>query len=63
MRTNRINVVMPYEDLQAITEQYLRHATAIRDDQMVTSVNLPIEVNDEDMIELTVGVLEEGVVN
>lgn len=63
MHTNKIDVIVPYSDLQAVVGQYLRFAGAVQEDQLITSVIMPIEINDEDMVEISVGLLQEGNVN
>lgn len=52
---------MPKAHLGALVAGYLYKIEAIAQDQQITSMNIPVDVDENGNIEITVGVLKESI--
>lgn len=59
--TEPIHIIMPKAHLGALVAGYLYKIEAIAQDQQITSMNIPVDVDENGNIEITVGVLKESI--
>lgn len=57
--TNPIHIIMPKAHLGALVAGYLYKIEALAQDQQITSMNIPVDVDENGNIEITVGVIKE----
>ena len=62
VETTQIHFVIPLDHLGRIVTDYLYHVKAIDDNLgKVTSINIPVTIDDENNVTITVGVVEQAV--
>ncbi len=63
IETKKLTVFCPYDDIVQIMEQYLRQVEAVQPYQMVTGLGIPIQRNEENLVEVYVHLMDSGSLN
>ena len=58
LTSKRLTVFAPVEHIHTIVEQYLRYIDVVREDQHIAGVALPLTLNEENLVEIHVGLID-----
>lgn len=61
LQTNPIHIIMPKAHLGALVAGYLYKIEALSQDQQITSINIPVDVDEDGNIQITVGIVRESI--